>query len=94
LYTVYEAWEGEEDEGSPKSLSIGRETMDQYNKGLQLYTMGQWETAIPYFIKARECAEKSGKEDYLCDLYLSRIVELKANPPGSDWEAVITMTEK
>ena len=94
LYTVYDAWQGEEEEGTPKSLVIDREAYDHYNKGLKLYAMREWETAKDYFKKALSIAEKEGKEDYLSSMYLNRIAELLANPPGADWDAAITMTEK
>jgi len=94
LYTVYEAWAGEADEGTPESLIIDREALDQYNKGLKLYAMREWETAKQYFGKALSIAEKMGKDDYLSSMYLSRIAEFQANPPPPDWDATITMTEK
>ena len=94
LYTVYEAWQDDADEETPKSLIIEREALDQYNKGLKLYAMREWETAKQYFSKALSIAEKAGREDYLSSLYLSRISEYQINPPPPDWDCTITMTEK
>ena len=94
LYTVYEAWHGEAGEDTPASLIIDREALDQYDKGLKLYGMREWETAKQYFNKAFSICEKLGMEDYLSSMYLSRIAELQANPPGPDWNATITMTDK
>ena len=94
LYAVYGAWRGEADAETPKSLVINRETLDQYNKGLKLYSMREWETAKQYFSKALNIAEKSGASDYLSSMYLSRIAEFQANPPPPDWDATINMTEK
>jgi adenylate cyclase len=94
LYTVYDAWQGEEDEGTPPSLVIDREALDQYNKGLKLYGIREWETAKQYFSKALSIAEHAGKTDYLCSLYLNRIAEYLTNPPPPDWDATINMTEK
>jgi adenylate cyclase len=94
LYTVYAAFQGEADAGTPESLIIDREALDQYNKGLKLYGMREWETAKQYFSKALSIAEKAGKSDYLSSMYLTRIAEFQVNPPPPDWDATITMTEK
>jgi adenylate cyclase len=91
---VYAAWQGEADADTPDSLIIDRESMDQYNKGLKLYAMREWETAKQYFNSVLSAAERAGKEDYLSSLYLSRIAEHQENPPPPDWDAAITMTEK
>jgi class 3 adenylate cyclase len=92
LYTVYEAFKGEGDEDSFPDLVLDRELLDQYNKGLKLYTMREWETAGQYFSKALSLAP--GGEDYLSSFYLKRIEEYKQNPPPADWDASVTMTEK
>jgi class 3 adenylate cyclase/DNA-binding response OmpR family regulator len=94
LYSVYAAWRNEVQEEMPASLIIDRETMDQYNKGLKLYAMREWETAKQYFEKALSIAERTGTPDYLTSMYLSRIAEFQANPPPPNWDATITMTEK
>jgi class 3 adenylate cyclase/CheY-like chemotaxis protein len=94
LYAVYDAWRGEENEETPQSLIIDRESLDQFNKGLKLYTMREWETAKRYFSSALSIAKRLGKADYLSSLYLDRIGEHQANPPPPDWDATTTMTEK
>jgi class 3 adenylate cyclase/DNA-binding response OmpR family regulator len=94
LYAAYAAFRGEADEGTPASLVIGRESLDQYNKGLKLYGMREFETAKQYFGGALSLEEKAGRRDYLASMYLSRIEEFQANPPPPDWDATITMTEK
>jgi len=94
LYTVYDAFRGEEEEGTPACLVIDRETLDQYNKGLKLYAMREFETAKQYFSRALSIEEKAGNSDYLASLYLSRIEEFLVNPPPPDWDATRTMTEK
>jgi adenylate cyclase len=94
LYTVYAAYRGEEDEQTPASIVIGRESLDQYNKGLKLYAMREFETAKQYFNKTISLEQKAGREDFLASMYLSRIEEFQANPPPPDWDATITMTEK
>jgi adenylate cyclase len=94
LYTVYAAWKDEADEQTPESLVIDRKAFDQYNKGLKLYSMREWETAKQYFSEALSIAEKAGSSDYLSSLYLGRIAEYQVNPPADDWDSTITMTEK
>jgi adenylate cyclase len=109
LYTVYAAFRGEAEDGrpfgnpegtsegtpeTPPCLIIDREALDQYNKGLKLYAMREFETAKQYFNKALSIEKKAGASDYLASMYLSRIDEFKDNPPPPDWDATITMTEK
>jgi len=94
LYTVYAAYQGEAEEGTPAFLVIDREALDQYNKGLKLYAMREFETAKQYFNTALSIEEKAGKQDFLASMYLTRIEEFLENPPPPDWDATITMTEK
>ena len=94
LYTVYDAWQGEADAETPAYLVIDREALDQYNKGLKLYGMREWETAKQYFAKALSINERLGLADYLSSMYLTRIAEYQVNPPPQNWDATITMTEK
>jgi class 3 adenylate cyclase/DNA-binding response OmpR family regulator len=94
LYTVYAAYRGEEDEQTPASIVIGREALDQYNKGLKLYAMREFETAKQYFNSTLSLEKKAGMDDDLASMYLSRIEEFQVNPPPPDWDATITMTEK
>ena len=94
LYTVYEHYRGEETEGTPAALVIDREALDEYNKGLKLFAMREWETAKQYFGRALSIAGKAGNGDYLSSMYLERIEEYLLNPPPPDWDATINMTEK
>jgi adenylate cyclase len=94
LYTVYAAYRGEEDDQTPASIVIGREALDQYNKGLKLYAMREFETAKQYFNTTLSLEKEAGTDDYLASMYLSRIDEFQINPPPPDWDATITMTEK
>jgi len=94
LYTVYAAYRGEEDGQTPASIVIDREALDQYNKGLKLYAMREFETAKQYFKSTLSIEKKAGMDDFLASMYLSRIEEFLVNPPPPDWDATITMTEK
>jgi class 3 adenylate cyclase/CheY-like chemotaxis protein len=94
LYTVYGAYRGEGDEETPPVLIIDREVLDQYNKGLKLFAMREWETAKQYFSKALAITEKEGSTDYLSSMYLDRIEGYLKNPPPEDWDGTTTMTEK
>ncbi|GHV45955.1 hypothetical protein AGMMS49546_33090 [Spirochaetia bacterium] len=84
IYAVYGAFAGEAEADLPPSLILDREALDQYEKGLKLFFMKEFETAKQYF---------SGK-DYLSQLYLKRIEEYLKNPPPADWDGTVTMTEK
>jgi class 3 adenylate cyclase len=94
IYAVYDAWRGEAAEGTPATLVIDKEALDQYNKGLKLYAMREFETAKQYFTKALEIEARAGRNDYLASLYLERIAEYQVNPPPPDWDGTTTMTEK
>ncbi|MDR0324231.1 MAG: adenylate/guanylate cyclase domain-containing protein [Treponema sp.] len=94
IYAVYDAWQGEADEETPDTLVIDREALDQYNKGLKLFHMREFETAKQYFNNGKEIENKAGKDDYLSSLYLERIAEYQANPPPPDWDGTTTMAEK
>jgi class 3 adenylate cyclase len=94
LYTVYGAYRGEGDEETPPVLIIDREVLDQYNKGLKLFAMREWETAKQYFSKALSITEKTGNTVYLSSKYHGRIKEYLKKPPPDDWDGTTTMTEK
>ena len=72
------------------SLLISRETLTNYNKGLQVFYIREWKLAEEYFSKALE----ADKNDYLSQLYLERTVEFAHTPPPENWDGVITLTEK
>ncbi|MDR2553267.1 MAG: response regulator [Treponema sp.] len=91
LYGVYAAWKGGEDGEIPPELTLNKDTLDQYDKGLKLYALREWETAGQYFKAALEAA---GGDDYLSSLYLKRTGEYLINPPPADWDGTVTMTEK
>jgi adenylate cyclase len=100
IYAVYTGFEGEgamtfrngEKSDLPlvQSLLINRELLDNYDKGLRLFYMREWDTARDYFLKAQAI----NKEDYLSALYIERCAEYLAAPPPSGWDGAVTLTEK
>jgi class 3 adenylate cyclase/DNA-binding response OmpR family regulator len=74
---------------SPRLL-INRELLDQYNKGLKLFYMREWETARRYFLDAL----KIDGGDYLSALYLERAEAYIREPPPADLDITTNLTEK
>jgi class 3 adenylate cyclase/CheY-like chemotaxis protein len=72
------------------SLLIDQEVLNNFNKGLTLYNMREWESAQEFFNKAL----KSDGEDFLSRLYLQRSIGFLKDPPAKDWDGVITLEEK
>ncbi|MDR3138628.1 MAG: hypothetical protein LBT95_03025 [Treponema sp.] len=104
LYAVYVAFAGESagaaagdskdtavpDSPIPPELIINRELLDQYNKGLKLFYMREWETARQYF----QNALKINETDYLSSLYLERIKTYIREPPAPEADITTNLTEK
>jgi class 3 adenylate cyclase/DNA-binding response OmpR family regulator len=100
IYAIYTGFEGGggkalrsgeiPDIPTVPSLLINREMLAQYNKGLHLFNMREWETAKEYFTSA---VEIDGK-DYLSAVYLERTEEFLSNPPPADWDGTVSLTEK
>ena len=100
IYAVYSGFQGQDgnklrsgetaDIPTVPSLLINRETLVNYNKGLQVFYMRQWKLAEEYFSMALE--KEDG--DFLTSLYLERSRQFSRTPPGEDWEGVITFSEK
>jgi class 3 adenylate cyclase len=100
IYAVYAAFAGEEgnvitadtsdDSALPPSLVIHRELLDQYNKGLKLFSMREWETARQYFLDALKIDEG----DYLSAFYLERTETYIREPPPADLDITTNLTEK
>jgi class 3 adenylate cyclase/DNA-binding response OmpR family regulator len=72
------------------SLLVNSETLNNYNKGLQLFYMREWKLAEDYFKKSLEI----DKNDFLSQIYLERSGEFARNPPPDNWDGVVTLTEK
>ncbi|MDR3160915.1 MAG: response regulator [Spirochaetaceae bacterium] len=96
LYAVYPMREPPPEAGGdpalplPPSLVIRRELLDQYNKGLKLFYMREWETARQYFLDAL----KIDRDDYLAALYLERTEAYIRRPPPPEADITTNLTEK
>ncbi|MCL2719822.1 MAG: response regulator [Treponema sp.] len=75
---------------SVSALLINRETLINYNKGLQVFYMREWKLAREYFTKALE----ADSNDFLSKLYIERVNNYENNPPPDNWDGVITLTDK
>jgi class 3 adenylate cyclase/CheY-like chemotaxis protein len=100
IYAVYSGFQGSEgnklrsgeisDIASVSSLLINRETLSNYNKGLQVFYMKEWKLAQEYFKKALE----NDNNDYLSKLYLDRSIDFDKNPPPDNWDGVVIYLRK
>jgi adenylate cyclase len=98
LYAVYGAFtdcsrpdnSSVADEDVSLCLRIIADLLVIYDKGLRLFYMRQWETAMTYF----EQALAIDGSDYLTSLYLNRTTEFMHNQPPDDWDVSVTLTEK
>jgi len=100
IYAVYSGFQGAEgkrlrsgemtDIVSVSDLLINRETLSNYNKGLQVFYMREWKLAQEYFTKALE----NDNSDYLSKLYLDRARDFEANPPADNWDGVVIYLRK
>jgi adenylate cyclase len=67
-----------------------KEAINQFQKGLQLYKQQKWDEAIEVFRSVS--AAKGGI--HAADLYIRRSMDLKSDPPPSDWDGVHRLAEK
>jgi adenylate cyclase len=58
------------------------EVMQDFNKGISMYKIGNWETGTGYFQKVLARVP----EDYISRMYLDRCIGYIDNPPGEKWE--------
>lgn len=66
------------------------EAIARFHEGLQLYKSQEWDRAIDVF----EGVNTMDQTLYAAQLYIQRCRDLKADPPGPDWDGVFTMTTK
>ena len=100
IYAIYTGYKGTADNAPCSdeisdipavfSLLINRETLINYNKGLQLFYMREWKSAQEFFLKAVQ----ADKNDYLSQFYLERSLEFMRTPPPGNWDGVVTLAEK
>ncbi|MDR2759656.1 MAG: response regulator [Spirochaetaceae bacterium] len=94
LYAVYAAFAEEDarkdDPALPPSLVIRQELLNQYNKGLKLFYLREWETARRYFLDALII----DPADYLSTFYLERTEAYIQNPPPAEADITTNLTEK
>jgi adenylate cyclase len=76
--------------GGDEVPRIRKEAIAIFHQGLQLYKKQKWEEAIDRFRTA------SAMDQTLpaADLYTTRCLDLKQNPPGPDWNGVFVMKTK
>ena len=75
---------------SPERFPAREMVLQAYGEGLQAYRAQKWDQAMRDFNRAIELHPG----DKLSMMYLERSELLKAEPPGSDWDGVWTMTSK
>jgi class 3 adenylate cyclase/DNA-binding response OmpR family regulator len=96
IYAVYAAYAEEEARKEepalplPPALVIREELLNQYNKGLKLFYLREWETARRYFQDALVINPK----DYLSLLYLERTEAYIRDPPPAEADITTNLTEK
>ena len=74
-------------ESSSRSL---RETVERHGRGLEAYRAQDWAAAEEVFSALHE----THPDEPIYRLYLDRVAELKAAPPGPDWDGVYERTTK
>lgn len=67
-----------------------KEAIKYFRAGLQLYKQQRWDKAIEAF----QTATAMDKTLHPARLYIERSQDLKADPPGGDWDGVFTMKTK
>ena len=83
---IHEILDFHSDESFPQTMSV----LNFYRDGLELYRAQQWDAAVSCFQKALSLHPR----DRLSALYVERAMQLKQQPPGSDWNGVWVMKEK
>jgi adenylate cyclase len=90
IYAIYTGFLEETPQSATPELLVSREVLDNYEKGIRLYHLREWETSGEYFRRAAEI----NPEDYLSRLYLERSAENLKNPPPADWDGAVNLSEK
>jgi len=72
------------------SLTLSTEADRLYRKGLQMYKLSNWTTAIEYF----EEVLKQAPDDALSTMYVERCQRFMQEPPPADWGGAIRLDFK
>jgi adenylate cyclase len=83
---IFEVIDFHDAESFPNQIEV----LSHFNNGIEYYNSAAWDKAIECF----ELALKSNPHDKPSQVYIERCNELKANPPGSEWNGVWVMTHK
>ncbi len=78
---------------SPETLlddPLDDEAAEAYRKGLQLYRMRSWTTAIEYFQKVLD----RNPEDFLAGMYIQRCMNFSNKDPGKEWDGSVVLDFK
>ncbi len=67
-----------------ENSGINEDNLKDYYKGLSMYKIRNWKTAIDYFKETR--VKIPG--DYVSDIYIKRCEEFIKNPPEDNWDGV------
>ena len=63
--------------------------IDSFEQGLRIYREQRWDDASPVF---EELA--ASRDDVTAKIYVQRCLDMKASPPGEDWDGVFKMLTK
>ena len=74
----------------PENDKLGKKLYAIMEHALESYVNRNWDEALEAFKKIKALDPK----DYVTEMYISRINELKQNPPGDDWNGVYNVKSK
>jgi len=67
-----------------------KSALDQYHVAIAQYRSREWDVAETLLNQLIECDH----DRKIYQLYLTRIIEFRQNPPSSDWDGVVVFTQK
>lgn len=73
---------------------LAPEGLALFEKARALYAQQKWDEATAAFKEAGAKLAVGGEPDGPTQMYIDRIVEMKANPPGADWDGSWEMHSK
>jgi adenylate cyclase len=83
---IFEVIDFHDAESFPNQIQV----LSHFNDGIEYYNAAEWDKAIHCF----EEALKANPADKPSKVYVERCNELKATPPGPEWNGVWVMTHK